>query len=92
MVVCVVTQCVFHKYQVGIGTCMHTHTHTHTHTQHRIDEYDYSKPLEGQTKKPSSEHWRKHTMSYVDEDYNVRGKREVGREEGRWVVGGGWFL
>lgn len=34
--------------------------------QDRIDEYDYSKPLEGQQKKPFDEHWRKHTMSYVD--------------------------
>ncbi|XP_041467615.1 succinate dehydrogenase [ubiquinone] flavoprotein subunit, mitochondrial-like [Lytechinus variegatus] len=33
----------------------------------RIDEYDYKKPLEGQEEKPSSEHWRKHTMSYMDE-------------------------
>ncbi|KAK6030819.1 succinate dehydrogenase, flavoprotein subunit [Ostertagia ostertagi] len=28
----------------------------------RIDEYDYSKPVEGQKKKPIEEHWRKHTM------------------------------
>ena len=28
----------------------------------RSDEYDYSKPLEGQTAKPMEEHWRKHTM------------------------------
>ncbi|CAH8663000.1 unnamed protein product [Dicrocoelium dendriticum] len=32
----------------------------------RIDEYDYSKPLEGQTKKPFKDHWRKHTLSYQD--------------------------
>lgn len=32
----------------------------------RIDEYDYSKPLQGQEKKPYDEHWRKHTLSYVD--------------------------
>ena len=31
----------------------------------RIDEYDYSKPLEGQKKRPIDEHWRKHTLSYV---------------------------
>lgn len=30
----------------------------------RMDEYDYSKPLEGQTKKPMSDHWRKHTMCH----------------------------
>ncbi|TRY74343.1 hypothetical protein DNTS_032037, partial [Danionella cerebrum] len=32
----------------------------------RVDEYDYSKPLQGQVKKPFEEHWRKHTLSYVD--------------------------
>lgn len=30
-----------------------------------MDEYDYSKPLEGQT--PKEDHWRKHTLSSVDE-------------------------
>lgn len=34
--------------------------------QDRVDEYDYSKPLQGQEKKPFDQHWRKHTMSYVD--------------------------
>lgn len=32
----------------------------------RIDEYDYTKPLEGQTKKPIEQHWRKHTMITQD--------------------------
>jgi len=32
----------------------------------RIDEYDYSKPLEGQELVPMENHWRKHTMSYID--------------------------
>uniref|UniRef100_A0A8B9QTR2 Succinate dehydrogenase [ubiquinone] flavoprotein subunit, mitochondrial n=1 Tax=Anas platyrhynchos TaxID=8839 RepID=A0A8B9QTR2_ANAPL len=32
----------------------------------RIDEFDYSKPLQGQQRKPFEEHWRKHTLSYVD--------------------------
>jgi succinate dehydrogenase (ubiquinone) flavoprotein subunit len=32
----------------------------------RSDEYDYTKPLEGQQKKPMEQHWRKHTMSYMD--------------------------
>uniref|UniRef100_A0A7N6FHW5 Succinate dehydrogenase [ubiquinone] flavoprotein subunit, mitochondrial n=1 Tax=Anabas testudineus TaxID=64144 RepID=A0A7N6FHW5_ANATE len=32
----------------------------------RIDEYDYSKPLQGQEKKPFDQHWRKHTLSFVD--------------------------
>ena len=35
--------------------------------QDRLDEYDYSKPVEGQQMKPMDQHWRKHTMSYVDE-------------------------
>lgn len=34
--------------------------------QERIDEYDYSKPIQGQQKKPFEQHWRKHTLSYVD--------------------------
>nr|XP_023029349.1 succinate dehydrogenase [ubiquinone] flavoprotein subunit, mitochondrial [Leptinotarsa decemlineata] len=33
----------------------------------RIDEYDYSKPLEGQQKKPLKDHWRKHTLTTIDE-------------------------
>ncbi|XP_070822019.1 succinate dehydrogenase [ubiquinone] flavoprotein subunit, mitochondrial [Chaetodon trifascialis] len=32
----------------------------------RVDEYDYSKPLQGQEKRPFNQHWRKHTLSYVD--------------------------
>jgi len=32
----------------------------------RVDEYDYSKPLEGQTKLPMDQHWRKHTMSTIN--------------------------
>lgn len=31
-----------------------------------MDEYDYSKPLQGQQKKLFEEHWRKHTLSYTD--------------------------
>lgn len=37
------------------------------HVQDRVDEYDFKKPLEGQEKKPYEEHWRKHTMSHMDE-------------------------
>ena len=29
----------------------------------RSDEFDYSKPLEGQTRKGLEDHWRKHTLS-----------------------------
>lgn len=28
---------------------------------------DYAKPLEGQSKKPIEEHWRKHTLAWVDQ-------------------------
>ncbi|KII74593.1 Succinate dehydrogenase [ubiquinone] flavoprotein subunit B, mitochondrial [Thelohanellus kitauei] len=31
----------------------------------RIDEYDYSKPLEGQKRLPLEKHWRKHTLSWI---------------------------
>ena len=34
--------------------------------QERIDEYDYSKSIEGQTKLPADQHWRKHTLAYQD--------------------------
>ena len=34
--------------------------------QNRIDELDYSKPLEGQTKKSFDQHWRKHTLVDVN--------------------------
>ncbi|RWS28602.1 mitochondrial complex succinate-ubiquinone oxidoreductase subunit A-like protein [Leptotrombidium deliense] len=37
----------------------------------RIDEYDYSKPIEGQKKRPYEEHWRKHTLAYVDNNGKV---------------------
>ena len=29
----------------------------------RIDEYDYSKPLDGQQAIPEEQHWRKHTLT-----------------------------
>ena len=34
--------------------------------QDRVDEFDYTKPVEGQREKPFEEHWRKHSMSFVD--------------------------
>jgi len=34
----------------------------------RDDEFDYAKPLDGQVERPIEEHWRKHTLSYFDED------------------------
>uniref|UniRef100_UPI00358F1D44 succinate dehydrogenase [ubiquinone] flavoprotein subunit, mitochondrial n=1 Tax=Myxine glutinosa TaxID=7769 RepID=UPI00358F1D44 len=42
--------------------------HAREDFKHREDEFDYSKPLEGQQKKPFHEHWRKHTLALVDED------------------------
>ena len=32
----------------------------------RIDEFDYTKPLEGQERVPIEKHWRKHTMSHIN--------------------------
>merc|ERR1712178_49435 len=34
----------------------------------RMDEIDYSKPVEGQTPLPMEQHWRKHTLSFTDGD------------------------
>uniref|UniRef100_A0A8C4QKV8 Succinate dehydrogenase [ubiquinone] flavoprotein subunit, mitochondrial n=1 Tax=Eptatretus burgeri TaxID=7764 RepID=A0A8C4QKV8_EPTBU len=42
--------------------------HAREDFKQRDDELDYSKPLEGQQKKPFHEHWRKHTLALVDED------------------------
>ncbi|KAJ8984672.1 hypothetical protein NQ317_015763 [Molorchus minor] len=33
----------------------------------RNDEYDYKKPVEGQQKKPLKDHWRKHTLTTIDD-------------------------
>ncbi|XP_050452728.1 succinate dehydrogenase [ubiquinone] flavoprotein subunit, mitochondrial-like isoform X1 [Cataglyphis hispanica] len=59
--------------------CMHTvyaaenrkesrGSHFREDFKERIDEYDYAKPLEGQKKRPYSEHWRKHTLTWAQED------------------------
>lgn len=32
----------------------------------RVDEYDYSKDIGGQKKRPFDQHWRKHTLSWMD--------------------------
>ena len=37
--------------------------HAREDFKERVDEFDYSKPLEGQKKKSIDEHWRKHTLS-----------------------------
>uniref|UniRef100_A0AAX7TZX8 succinate dehydrogenase n=1 Tax=Astatotilapia calliptera TaxID=8154 RepID=A0AAX7TZX8_ASTCA len=41
--------------------------HAREDYKERVDEYDYSKPLQGQEKKPYDQHWRKHTLSFVDQ-------------------------
>uniref|UniRef100_A0A4W4EZG0 succinate dehydrogenase n=1 Tax=Electrophorus electricus TaxID=8005 RepID=A0A4W4EZG0_ELEEL len=40
--------------------------HAREDFKERVDEYDYSKPMQGQDKKPFNKHWRKHTLSYID--------------------------
>jgi len=40
----------------------------------RIDEYDYSKPIECQEMKPMEQHWRKHTLLWIDQ---ATGKVEI---------------
>ncbi|XP_076135485.1 succinate dehydrogenase [ubiquinone] flavoprotein subunit, mitochondrial-like [Alosa pseudoharengus] len=42
--------------------------HAREDYQDRVDEYDYAKPLHGQEKTPYDQHWRKHTLSYVDKE------------------------
>lgn len=32
----------------------------------RVDEFDYSKSVEGQKRVPFEQHFRKHTLSYTD--------------------------
>ena len=34
----------------------------------RVDEFDYSKPIEGQQKRTFEQHFRKHTLAKVDLD------------------------
>ncbi|KAF0755625.1 succinate dehydrogenase [Aphis craccivora] len=34
----------------------------------RVDEFDYKKPLEGQTEVPIEKHWRKHTLAHINPD------------------------
>jgi len=47
--------------------------HAREDFQHRMDEFNYAAPLEGQTPLPMEKHWRKHTLSRVDQD----GKTEL---------------
>ncbi|XP_062394917.1 succinate dehydrogenase [ubiquinone] flavoprotein subunit, mitochondrial-like [Sardina pilchardus] len=42
--------------------------HAREDFQDRIDEYDYSRPIQGQERTPYDDHWRKHTLSSVDKE------------------------
>ena len=71
---------------------------THTNFVHfredykdRMDEYDYSKPLEGQKPLPMDQHWRKHTLSTTNEagqtelNYRPVIDHTLDKEECDWV-------
>lgn len=45
--------------------------HAREDFQAREDEFDYAKPLEGQTARPLEQHWRKHTLAWVDKKGRV---------------------
>ena len=58
----------------------------------RMDEYDYSKPLDGQVAKPMEDHWRKHTLSFTDAEtgktelkYRAVIDHTLDAEECKWV-------
>merc|ERR1712136_567257 len=58
----------------------------------RMDEYDYSKPIAGQTKIPMEQHWRKHTLSFTDAEtgktelkYRAVIDHTLDAEECKWV-------
>ena len=34
----------------------------------RVDEFDFKKPIDSQQKKPLDQHWRKHTLSWCDQE------------------------
>lgn len=46
-------------------------SHARDDFKERIDEYDYSKPLEGQKKRSYAEHWRKHTLTWSRPDGSI---------------------
>ncbi|XP_048510322.1 uncharacterized protein LOC105692717 isoform X3 [Athalia rosae] len=45
--------------------------HARDDFKQRIDEYDYSKPLDGQKKLPIEQHWRKHTLTWAHDDGSI---------------------
>merc|ERR1719323_2245887 len=47
----------------------------------RMDEIDYSKPVEGQKPLPMEQHWRKHTLSTIDES----GETKLDSKDCAWV-------
>merc|ERR1712137_262204 len=66
--------------------------HSREDYKDRMDEYDYSKPLEGQKPLPMEQHWRKHTLVYTDEnsgktslDYRPVIDHTLDKEECEWV-------
>lgn len=42
--------------------------HARDDFKERIDEYDYSKQIKCQKRRSFDEHWRKHTLSWMDVD------------------------
>ncbi|KAH0952525.1 hypothetical protein HN011_002067 [Eciton burchellii] len=46
-------------------------SHARDDFKERVDEYDYKKPLEGQKKRPYSEHWRKHSLTWAQDDGSI---------------------
>ncbi|XP_036334312.1 succinate dehydrogenase [ubiquinone] flavoprotein subunit, mitochondrial-like [Rhagoletis pomonella] len=40
-------------------------SHMREDFKQRIDEYDYSKPIDSQQKSPIEKHWRKHTLTWI---------------------------
>ncbi|XP_011503370.1 PREDICTED: succinate dehydrogenase [ubiquinone] flavoprotein subunit, mitochondrial [Ceratosolen solmsi marchali] len=42
--------------------------HAREDFKNRVDEYDYSKPLESQEPKPLDQHWRKHTLTNINHE------------------------
>ncbi|XP_067008015.1 succinate dehydrogenase [ubiquinone] flavoprotein subunit, mitochondrial [Anabrus simplex] len=41
--------------------------HARDDYKERIDEYDYAQPLDGQKLREMPDHWRKHTLTWIDE-------------------------
>ena len=64
--------------------------HAREDFQKRVDEFDYSKPLENQQKKPLEEHWRKHTLSSMVRTFEYDVLRFISRfvqgEDGKVVL------